>query len=324
MTHSRAWLRSLANSFAGKPIYLVYEKNGELAACFPGLIVNVGMLRLFGSPLPGWQTVSMGPVFDPKRISTEEIVSPLAPYLESQYGVHHIELMTSDFDDHSMEGHGFRGKPEYTFKAPLYPDDKQKSLKAMKQSARRNIRRAGELALDIKTVDDDRFVNEVYDQITEVFIRGGNSVPFQKKRVEEFFVNMRLAGKLLALGVYLPDSKICIATSLFTITNNELVLWMWTHRTEYRWYRATEAMTWTAMQTAMERGCDTMDLMGRGDFKAKFGATISGDKIRWVRSRYCWLTVARDLAEKAYRLQQSVRGKYIRRHQLPRGETARR
>lgn len=315
VTHSSAWLRSLENSFDGKPIHLIYEKDGELAACFPGLIVDMGILRLFGSPLPGWQTVSMGPVFDPEQISTSEIVSGLAPYLEERHGVHHIEVMCCDFDPEPMDSCGFRGRPEYTFKTQLYPRDQQKNLKAMKSSARRNIRRAGELALDIRAVDDERFVDEVYDQINEVFIRGGNTVPFQKHRVKEFFVNMRTADKLLALAVYLPNSKTCIATSLFTIANKELLLWMWTHRSEYRWYRATEAMTWTAMQTAMEKGCERMDFMGRGDFKAKFGARMNGNKIRWVRSRYRWLTVARDLAEKAYRLQQSIRGKYIRRHQ---------
>jgi hypothetical protein len=88
---------------------------------------------------------------------------------------------------------------------------------------------------------------------------------------------------------------------------------MWTHRTQYRWYRPTEIMTWAVMRKAMQFGCESFDLMGRGDFKAKFGASMKSDKIRWVRSRYRWLTVARDAAETLYRLQQSARGKYARR-----------
>jgi hypothetical protein len=255
----------------------------------------------------------MGPVFDAAKISTAEIVTPLAGYLEKEYGVHHIEMMTSCLDRDAMEQSGFRGTPEYTFQTPLYPDDEDKTLRAMKSSARRNIARAAKLDLIVKSIDHEDLIDEVYDQISEVFVRGGNVVPFSRKRVEEFFLNMRRSGHLLAVAVYMPDGETCIATGLFTVANKELVLWMWTHRTKYRWYRPSEVMTWTAMRKAMERGCDSMDFMGRGDFKAKFGATMNGDKLRWVRSRYRWLTVARDITEKVYRLQQSVRGKYARR-----------
>src|SRR6266513_1195042 len=84
---------------------------------------------------------------------------------------------------------------------------------------------------------------------------------------------------------------------MFTVHGHELLLSMWTHRTRYRWYRPTELMTWTVMQKAMALGCDSFDLMGRGDFKAKFGAAPDASKQRWVWSRYAWLTAARRLAQ---------------------------
>src|SRR5215204_4508749 len=81
VSHTAAWLRSLENSIKGELLFLIFEKNGEIAACLPGMIVNIGFLRLFGSPLPGWQTVSMGPVFDENLICGAEIVSLLIPFL---------------------------------------------------------------------------------------------------------------------------------------------------------------------------------------------------------------------------------------------------
>jgi hypothetical protein len=72
-------------------------------------------------------------------------------------------------------------------------------------------------------------------------------------------------------------------------------------------------MTWTVMKKAMERGCDSIDFMGRGDFKAKFGAELEVSKYRWVRSRYKWLFRIRLLAERGYRWQQSVRGRIVRK-----------
>jgi hypothetical protein len=204
---------------------------------------------------------------------------------------------------------GFRGEPLPSYRARLFPGDEQKTLRGLKENARRNVRRGIDLGLVVRFEDDEHFVNEHYDQIREVFHRGGNTVPFRKKRALECFRHMRAAGHLIAVSVYLPDGRTSIATGLFTLEGKELLLWMWTHRTQYRWYRPTELMTWTVMKLALERGCEVLDFMGRGDFKAKFGAALDDSKVRWVRSRYRWLTEARDLTEKGYRWQQGMRGK---------------
>jgi hypothetical protein len=99
---------------------------------------------------------------------------------------------------------------------------------------------------------------------------------------------------------------------MFSVEGSELLLWTWAHRVQYRWHRPTELMTWAVMQRAMEAGCVTLDLMGLGDFKTKFGAELDDRKYRWVRSKYRWLTVIRDLAAKGLRWQQSVRGRMAR------------
>jgi hypothetical protein len=72
-------------------------------------------------------------------------------------------------------------------------------------------------------------------------------------------------------------------------------------------------MTWTVMKKAMEMGCETFDFMGRGDFKAKFGAELDMSKHRWVRSRYEWLATTRNLASRGYKWQQAIRGRMIQR-----------
>jgi glycosyltransferase involved in cell wall biosynthesis/predicted ATP-grasp superfamily ATP-dependent carboligase len=311
IAHTRAWLRSLEASGCGQPLYLVFERDHEIVGCLPGLLVRFGPLRLFGSPLPGWQTVSMGPVFDERRVSAADLVATLVPFLRHRYGIHHIELMCSHLDPAAMQAAGFRGDAVTTYRAPLAADEAT-TMKAMKDSTRRNVRRAIKLGLVTRFETEESFVDEHYSQIKEVYARRGFSVPFGKRRVLEFFRHMKAAGSLLAIAVYLEDEGPCIATGMFTVHGRELLLSMWTHRTRYRWYRPTELMTWTVMQKAMALGCDNFDLMGRGDFKAKFGATPDASKRRWVWSRYAWLTAARDLAEKGYRWQQGIRGRLAR------------
>lgn len=312
LLHERAWLRSLESSGCGRPVFLVLERDGQTVGALPGLVANIGPLRLFGSPLPGWQTVSMGPAFDPQRLSAAELVPPVVAFLEQRYGVHYVELMTADLDAPTMARLGFRQEPAYTCRAPLYPGDETRTLKALKDSARRNIKRAERLGLVVRFEEDESFVDEHFSQLREVYVRGGYVVPFTKRRVLQCFRHLRDAGNLIAVSVHLPEGGPCIATGTFLVGRRELLLWMWAHRTRYRWYRPTELMTWTVIRRALAAGCDTFDLMGRGDFKLKFGAHLDTTKFRWIWSRYSWLTQARHLAQRVHGWQQAVRGRLAR------------
>jgi len=312
IVHTRAWINWLEACGHGRPLYLILELDRQVVGCVPGLVVRLGFVRLFGSPLPGWQTPSMGPVFDRRRVTTQELATSLIVFLERRYGVQHIELMGNDFEAEAMARLGFAGEQVPTFRAQLFPDDPARVLKGFKESARRNVRRGEKLGLVVRFDHDERFVDEHYSQLREVFVRGGNSVPFGKRRVLEFFRHMRAADRLVAVSVWLPSDGPCIASGMFTVAARELLLWSWSHRTKYRWYRPTELMTWRVIQHALGAGCDTFDLMGLGDFKRKFGAAVDLSKTRWVRSRHKWLNVARGVAAKTHRLQQLVRGHVAR------------
>jgi hypothetical protein len=311
IAHTMAWLRSLEASGFGRARFLAFEKNGEVVGCMPGLVSEVGPLRLFNSPPPGSQTVSMGPAFDDQLVSTAELIEAAAPFLERRLGVHHMEIMSPDLDPATMLGLGFRGEPWPTHRTRLYPGDERRTLKQLKESARRNITRGIKQGLDVRFETDEQFVDEHYSQIKEVYVRGGHAVNFRRQRVLECFRRMRDSGNLVAVSVYLP-SRVNIATGMFTIEGTELLLWTWAHRTKYRWHRPTELMTWTVMQRALEQGCETFDLMGLGEFKTKFGADLDNRKYRWVRSRYRWLLGMRDFAARGLQWQHTVRGHVAR------------
>ena len=312
VVHTVAWLRSLEGSGFGRPHFLVLEKDGDVVGCLPGLIADVGPLRLFGSPPPASQTVSMGPAFDEQRVTTSELMDAIVPYLERRLGIYHMEIMSPDLDPGIMLTLGFRGEPWPTYRARLFPGDEARTLKGLKESARRNVARGRKLGLVVRFEEEESFVDEHYAQLKEVYLKGGNAINFGRNRVLECFRRMREAGNLLAVSVYLPDGRTSIATGMFTIEGAELLLWTWAHRTEHRWYRPTELMTWTVMQRAVAAGCDAFDLMGLGDFKMKFGAERDDRKYRWVRSRYRWLGQMRDLAARGMHWQQALRGRLAR------------
>jgi hypothetical protein len=308
VVHTAAWLRSLHASGFGRPLFLVLEKDDEIVGCMPGLVSEVGPLRLFGSPPPASQTASMGPVFDPGRVDSAVLMEAFTSHLERTLGIHHMEIMSPDLDPASMMSLGFRGEPWPTYRMTLFPGDERQTLRQLKDSARRNITRGVKQGLEVRFETDESFVDEHYAQIREVYIRGGHAVNFKRRRVLECFREMRDSGNLIAVSVYLPN-RVNIATGMFTIEGTELLLWTWAHRTKYRWHRPTELMTWTVVQAALRAGCDTFDFMGLGDFKAKFGAQLDNRKYRWIRSRYRWLGGMRGIAAKGLQWQQVVRAR---------------
>ena len=312
VVHTRAWIESLRAAGLGRPLYLLCERDGEVAGCLPGLLVSMAGWRLFGSPMAGWQSEGLGPAFDPARVSTATLMSAALAFLEREHGVVHIEVMHEGLDPAAMRELGFTGEAVPTYRAPLFPGNEDKGFRALKDSARRNVRRAERLGLVVQFETHERFVDEHYDQLRDVCIRRGTTVSFPKERMLECFRHMQPAGKLLALSVYLPGSRVSIATGMFLIQGRELLLWSWAHREHYRWYRPTELMTWTVMRRAMVAGCETLDLTGRGDFKTKFGAELDLTRWRWTRSRPRWLAVARKVAQVAYRGQQAARGRWKR------------
>src|SRR3954471_9221279 len=281
--HLRAWIDALAACNCGTPLYLLLEDDQGIVGALPGLLVKVGKWRLFGSPLEGWQTVSLGPAFDPDRFDTTAFATAIVPYLEREHDVDHIEMLHLGLDRDGMRAAGFEHESVFTYRAPLFPNDEARTFKQLKLSARRNVKRAQRLGLVTRFEDDERFVDEHYAQLKEVYRRGGFAVPFGKQRVLEFFRQLKASGNLLAISVYLPGGRINIATGIFTIEGSELLLWMWAHRQHYRWYPPTELMPCKVMQRATQLGCDSFHLMGRGEFKSKFGAEADLTKTRWMR-----------------------------------------
>jgi hypothetical protein len=312
VVHTVAWLRSLEASGFGTAHFFVLEKDGDVVGCLPGLMTEIGPIRLFGSPPPASQTASMGPVFDDRRVTTAELMEAMVPFLEDRLGVDHMEIMSPDLDPATMLSVGFRGDPWPTYRVRMFPGDEPRTFKGLKESARRNVTRGIKLGLEVRFETEESFVEDHYQQVQEVYIRGGHTVNFKRQRVLECFRHLRDAGLLLAVSVYLPSDGVRIASGIFSVEGKELLLWTWAHRSDYRWHRPTELMTWSVMQQAMKAGCETFDLMGLGDFKTKFGAELDSRKYRWVRSRYRWLTGMRDLAAKGLQWHQAMRGRVAR------------
>jgi len=310
--HKKNWIRSIAAFSGGTPLHLIFVKRGEIVGCLAGLLIKLGFLRLFGSPLEGWQTDSMGPAFDPEKITTGEMFSPLVPYLEKKKGVWHVELVSAGLDEEAMRDLGFRERPLFTYRVDLFPEQTDRVIQNMHRRTRTYVRSTIRSGLISQVETEESFVDEIYDQSKDVFLRHGNALPFSKKRLLHLFRAMKESGNLLALSIRRPDDGACMATGTFLVEGRELCLWSWTHRSQFARYHPIELLTWTAMRKGMEVGCTTFDMGGGGQVKPKFGAFPDRTSRRWIWSRHQGLFWGRELARKTFRWQQSLRGAVTR------------
>jgi CelD/BcsL family acetyltransferase involved in cellulose biosynthesis len=308
--HRLAWCRSVSSGRL-RAVYLIVESDGEIVAALPGFLRRLGPLRLFASPVEGTQTESMGPVFDPERVRGADVVRACVAYLERQFRVHHIEIVSRDLEASEMTAMGFRPHSQFTYRAALHPDQADLGFAALNSKTRNLVRKGMKSGVTVTHESGEGFIREMYTQSAAVFRRRGNAMPFGEERFRRCAEALRECGCLVALAARSPEGT-CIATGLFAADGRELILWMWTHVFEHRKLSPTVIMTWTAMEYAAAQGCTVFDMTGGGEAKRKFGGTADEKTLRWIRSRYAWLGTARLAAFKIYRWQQRLRGRISR------------
>ena len=98
-------------------------KRNKIVGCLPGFMTSIGPLRLFGSPLQGWQTVSMGPAFDPTRINRASLSCP-DQVSRKGYRVHHVELISSYLDQQVLRICASGMNRCRLIARPLFPGDR--------------------------------------------------------------------------------------------------------------------------------------------------------------------------------------------------------
>jgi len=309
--HTRAWIQSIEGFTNARGVYLVYERDGRIVACFPGLICHIGPLRIFGSPREGWQTGSMGPAFDPRLISTEELISPLPSYLRRNLGLLHVEFACRGLDSQPMRRLGFVEEPLPTYVADL-PSHADEALRKLDQKTRNQMRKAVKMGLEARVGLTPGFVDHYFEQIALVFSRHGVALPFRRRRVDQLVEHLGKTGHLLPVSVFLADKQTCIATGIFLVANRELFLWGWAHRHEYGSYCPMELLTWTAMERAIKLGCTSFDLFGGGKAKEKYGGARDYGVVRWMHSSLPGLIAGREAAKRMYRRWQKLKGGLLR------------
>jgi len=299
------WIKFIAHSQRAEPVLAALYRNDERLGYFTGLIVKKFGFKILGSPFPGWNTPYMGFNLRPnvtRALATEALID----FAFNELRCHHIELMDRYMVPEDYSHLGFETSIFDSFELDLTLT-KDQLWQNLRQDCREAIRKAERSGVVVEEAHDIEFADDYYDQLKHVFAVKNSVPPFGVDRVRQMITFMEPTGNLLMLRARNKEGT-CIATSIRPAVNKTVFAWgsaSWRH---FSRAKPNEMLQWYAIKYWKGRGMRTFDLVGRGDYKLKYGSHPI--VVPWVRkSKTQSIAFLRFSAEETFRAAQDTFGK---------------
>jgi hypothetical protein len=306
--HESHWLDHIVAIHPGARIeYLDLQDDEGHLGFLCAVTIRRFLVTIWGSPLPGTGTLSMGPMVK-RPIDDAEFVTALIRYCRKN-GVRHIELAGTSLDSEVMRRHGMQVDTGVTRLCPLPPDEGA-AWASLRSTCRNRIRKAERNGLVAEYIDDPRIVDHFYEQYLEVWGKQGLRIPFTIERVRSLYDRLMPAGRLLPVWVKYRDRV--IATGLFPYDERCVYFWGGASWLEYQSLYPNELLHWTLIRLAIQRGVPLYNMYGgKSRFKDKFG----GEEIvtyRFSQSFLPLLITARNLYQTFHRKRRKPKRQELR------------
>jgi len=291
--HTPEWLDFLDEFALGECEILGIYRDETLVGMLPGRKTKLGPLRLFGSPMPGWCTSYLGPVWR-EPVAAGEFQPAFVEFMRRER-YHHVEILAHDYP---MEAsHGWTAESSHTIVAGLYSEP-EAMLKSFGKSCRKDIHRAERAGVRVAFTDEERFIDIYYGQLEEVFNKQRRHPTYPIGRVRALWKHLKPTHRLLTSWAMIDDRV--IATRIDMIGNGMLHSFGSASRQDSLRFYPNEILRFHVMSWAGQNGMREFDMSGRGDYKQKFNA-VPRATVRLMYSAR-WLQMARNIAASTYRL----------------------
>lgn len=311
------WMGFIAETQGAEPVLAEVADGSSVVGYFHGLIFRQYGLRLFGSPFPGWTTMYMGFNLDP-GVPRDSLVEVAAAFVHHELGCAHMELVDRRLTAEAASGLGLR----YDFVDSYETDLRQTEdeiFGSMKSACRRCIRKAEKSGVQIEEGNDERFAEEYYDQLKDVFQKQGLVPTYGIDRVRALIKWLYPTGNLLLLRARDAEGN-CIATGIYPGMNRTSQFWGNASYRRSQGLRPNEALHWHAMRYWKDRGAHVFDWGGGGTYKEKYGCTRL-QVPRLMIPKYEILLRLRDASKRLFESRQRILGKLASgRHQVASGD----
>jgi hypothetical protein len=291
--HETAWLHYLEREQGGEAVVLrIVDPQGRERALWPGLTVTKGPIRIFGSPLRGWGTVSMGPLYHERDA---EHIMPAAERALGQGGVHHWEFVSQTLG-HPPPGRGYRFESSDTHRIPLGPYDDD-MWKRLEQRCRTCVRKAWRSGLTTRVAVDGGFLGPLYELVAATFGRRKTTPPYDEARLKRLWETLFPLGK--AFGIEVLHGSTLASAAVFIRDGTDVYAWSQASASPFNAMCPNNLLYWEAMRYSSRLSASYLHLPGApgssiGRFKESFNPEIFRFPF-WIRDQSAVLRWGRRL-----------------------------
>jgi len=282
--HESVWLRFLEKDQRGRAVVIrLTDAGGVEQALWPGVVVRKGPVRIFGSPLRGWGTVTMGPLYHGE--DSRGLLAAAEAAL-AKAGIHHWEFVSERLPTEEAQERGYRLERSPTHRIPLDPDE-GRMWAHIQQRCRTSTRKAVKNGLTGRMVEDGRFLEDLYRMVAEIFARQKTTPSYDLARLQRLWNALYPHGKCFGIEILFQEEV--IAAGLFLSAGRQVYAWSEASDSKFNSLGPNNLLYWEAMRRSAVLGATHLHLPGApgssiGKFKASFNPDIL-DYPFWILDR---------------------------------------
>lgn len=299
--HRDGWLHAVETTCAVRVRRLVCESGGRPLCAWPLGLIRKGPLRVGGSPLPGWNTAYLGPVFTPEcddRLGTFRAMVRGAPVSSPSFLA--VRLMDTDLD---LTPLGFIKTREFeTYVLDLARDEKA-LWDAMEGRARTAVRKCEKSGVTFREEIDASYVDDLMRMTRDVFARSGLTPPYSAAFLEALEERLRPAGRILVGSAMVEGQR--AATIVIPHDGRTGVYFAGATAGEHLKLSPSNLAMWQTIRLCQRDGLGAMDMISTrgspGRFKQSFGPEARISCVHWEHTRSAFVRALRKAYERRAR-----------------------
>lgn len=269
--HRSGWLQTLQADFGVRIRRLVWDIDATPAALWPIGLTRKGPLRIGGSPLPGWNTAYLGPVFMPHAPDKVGMVARMVratPIRSPAFLA--TRVMDPDLD---LSAQGFRKTRDFeTYEIDLRRDEKD-LWDSLKGPCRTRIRKGEKNGLTVRTETDGAYLDEFWRMAVDVFAKSNQRPPYSRRFLELLELNLRPADELLVTSAMHQGRR--IATLIIPRDRSAAMYFAGGSLAETLELAPNNLLHWRTMMACKQLGVARYDFISNRGLPGRFKSTFS-------------------------------------------------
>ncbi len=284
--HRFAWLQSVAEAYRAEVVLARADTGDRCVGVWPCLEQRKGPFRILGSPLPGWSTLWMGPLFAPGADALEVARAFLSDRTFSRAAYIFCKVL-DEASNVDLATLGFeRVRRPVNYVVDLGPSQEE-LWRHLRKGCRRAIGKARRCGIVVQQEESPGFLDAFWRMAVQVFARSNMHPVYSRRMVECVWRNLRRSESVFALSAVLDGRR--IATQILPYDSHTAYAWASAGLEEARKFSGNNILDWETILEAKRRGLKWYDLGsiygGPGVYKGSFRPEKRARATQWERSR---------------------------------------